>query len=371
VTSAWRWLVLLLGTALLLALPAAVRALPAPTATVTAAALLDRIQHSTSVGYSGYAETDGGLDLPVTNQFSNLTDLFGGHTQLRVWWRSAQDWRVDSIGFTGETDLHMTGQGWWTWNYESNSATFSEQLVNPRIRLPNDSDLLPPQLARRLLSQVRAEEVSRIAARRIAGENAPGLRVRPNQPDSTVDHIDVWADDRTGLPLRVAVFGRNRSAAALSSSFLDVDLNLPAASTTAFELPAGASVRSGAPPDLATTLDTLGGGPLPPVLAGIGRNPELPTLGAVAVYGRGVTEFAVVPLPRRIAFALHNQLEPAATPLSKPQLNDPGAITLSSGPLTLLLTSFGAPNGPWLLVGTVTEKVLAAASAALPGWTGR
>ena len=75
----------------------------------------------------------------MTSQFTALADLFGGHTQLRVWWRSAHDWRVDSIGFAGETDLHMTDQGCWTWNYESNTATFTEQPTDPEVRLPTDS----------------------------------------------------------------------------------------------------------------------------------------------------------------------------------------------------------------------------------------
>src|SRR3954463_11235337 len=137
-TSVRRWLLVLTGTALLVALPGIVAALPAPARHLTAEALLPRTQQSPGVGFSGYAESDGGLALPVTNQFSELTDLFGGHRQLRVWWRSDIDWRVDSIGYTGETDTHTTDVGSWSWNYEANTATFTQYTGTPRVRLPTD-----------------------------------------------------------------------------------------------------------------------------------------------------------------------------------------------------------------------------------------
>ena len=359
----WRWLVMLAAVAVLVALPGLVQALPAPTASVSATTLLTRIQHSGGVAYSGYAEADGGLDLPVTNQFTGIADLFGGHTQLRVWWRGSHDWRVDSIGYTGETDLHMTDQGWWTWNYESNTATFSQQTADPRVRLPNDSDVLPPPLTRRLLSEARPDEVSSIASARVAGENAAGLRVRPDEPNSTVDHIDVWADTATGLPLRVVVHGKGSASPAMSSSFLDVSVGMPAAATTRFELPPRVTVESGGAQDLASALDSLGATTLPGTLAGIARNPELPGVGTVGIYGRGVTEFAVVPLPRRIAFTLRDELSKVADTGTK---NDPGQLAVSSGPLNLLISSFDAPAGPWLLIGTVTASTLTAAAQTLP-----
>ena len=358
-----RWLVVLVSLAALISLPRVVQALPAPTAKITAAELLTRIQGSTSVSYSGYAEADGGLSLPVTSQFTALADLFGGHTQLRTWWRTADDWRVDSIGYTGETDLHMTDQGWWTWRYDANTANFSEQTTPPRVRLPNDSDLLPPTLTRRLLSEVTATEVSSLGAKRIAGENAPGIRIRPNEAASTVDHLDVWADNRTGLPLRISVYGKGSSTPGLSSSFLDLDIGMPAPATTAFTLPPGATVESGSAQDLATAMDSLGSTTLPKSLAGIVRNPDLPDFGTVGVYGRGVTEFAVVPLPRRVAFTLRDQLSKVA---DTGTTNDPGQLAVSSGPLNLLISSFDAPAGPWLLVGTVTPQTLTAAAKMLP-----
>ncbi|HET6210237.1 MAG TPA: hypothetical protein VFD94_07635 [Jatrophihabitans sp.] len=370
-TALRRWLAVLAGIGLLLALPSVVGALPATRSTLSAATLLTRIQQSGQVGYSGYAESTGGLALPVTSQFTALSDLFGGNTQLRVWWRSELDWRVDSIGIAGETDTHTEELGAWTWNYESNTATFTEQTFPPAVRLPTDADLLPPQLGRRLLSQATAAEASRLPSARVAGLSAAGLRIVPADPRSSIDHVDVWADPDTGLPLRVRAVGKGSGTAAISTSFLDVRLGAPPAQRTAFSIPAGANLQIGPSQDLATTIDRLGGGAPPASLAGIARNALLPTLGSIGVYGRGVTEFAAVPLPPRIGYSLHHQLAPAAGTQTVPGVaTDPDGdslqLMLNAGPLNLLLTPADFPGGPWLLVGTVSADTLTRAAGELP-----
>lgn len=366
-----RWLVVLTGTAVLIALPTAVAALPAGSSSVSAAELLARIDHSQGVAYSGYAESSGGLSLPVTSQFSTISDLFGGQTQLRAWWRSATDWRVDSIGFAGESDVHRAAAGDWAWNFESNTATWTQQPVAPEVRLPTAADLLPPELGRRLLSQATPDRTSRLESARIAGRNAPGIRVVPSQAESSIAEVDVWADARTGLPLRVAVRGKQAGSPAISSSFLDVSLATPSASSTGFTPPPGANLHSGPPEDLATTIDQLGGAAPPAKLAGVARNPLLPTLGSVGIYGRGVTEFVVVPLPRHTAFSLRSQLAKAnGGQFDENSLSS--NLNLSIGPLNLLMTSFDQPSGPWLLIGTVDATLLAGAATQLPiNTTGR
>lgn len=368
-TSVRRWLLVLAGTALLVALPGIVAGLPAPARHVPATVLLQRIQHSSGVAYSGYAESDGGLALPVTSQFGNIADLFGGHRQLRVWWRTEFDWRVDSIGFTGETDTHATDSGSWSWNYEANTATFIQYTGTPRVRLPTDADLLPPRLAQRLLSEATPAEAAGLGSRRIAGIAAAGVRIRPREPVSTVDHLDVWAEPRTGLPLSVSVYGKGSGRSALTSKFLDVAVTSPARDRTEFGLPTGAAVQAVSQPDLATTIDRIGGGMPPARLADIARNPQLPALGSVGIYGRAVTEFVAVPLPWRLAYSLRSELDPKDT-FSGPGSDKVGQLTLSAGPVNLLLSSFDSSAGPWLLVGTVTQQTLARAAQELTGQAG-
>ena len=118
----------------------------------------------------------------------------------------------------------------------------------------------------------------------------------------------------------------------------------------------------------------MGGAAPPPTLAGIARNGLLPTLGSIGVYGRGVTEFVAVPLPVRIGYSLHSQLAPVASTQTVPGVpvdpdGDSLQLTLSSGPLNLLLTPANMPGGPWLLVGTVSSDTLAKAAGELPGQT--
>lgn len=364
-TTIRRWLVVLAGTALLIALPAAVAALPARSSDLSAAELLRRITASTNRPYSGYAEASGGLALPVVDRFSSVADLFGGRTQLRTWYRNDDDWRVDAIGFAGESDTHHDVSGDWTWNYESNTVDRTGSPVPPQVRLPAAADLVPPQLARRLLSQAQPGEASRLGSERIAGRSAPGLRITPDQPASSIAHVDVWADAATGLPLQVRVQGKQSGSAVLSSSFLDFSPAEPPASVTAFSPPLGARVSSLPSRDLVTAIDQLGAVVPPGRLAGLDRNRQLPPFGSVGVYGRGVTEFVAVPLPDRIAYSLTQQLAKAtgADP-TEPRL------ALTVGPLNLMLVTPSQRDASWLLVGTVTDQTLAAAAAQLPDHPG-
>ena len=78
-----------------------------------------------------------------------------------------------------------------------------------------------------------------------------------------------------------------------------------------------------------------------------------------------------MPLPLRIGYSLHSQLAPVAGSQSVPGVpadpdGDSLQLTLSSGPLNLLLTPANFPGGPWLLVGTVSTDTLTKAAGELP-----
>ena len=101
--------------------------------------------------WSGIVETEGTLQLPDADRFGTVTALFGERTDLRVWWRDAEHWRVDRLLVTGETDQVRDGATTVEWSYERARATFSRE---PDIRLPRPGDLVPPVLAERLLRGV-------------------------------------------------------------------------------------------------------------------------------------------------------------------------------------------------------------------------
>lgn len=355
-----RWAIVLAGVLILATLPWAVSKLPAAGSGATATDLLGRVQRSSSVSYSGYAESVGSLALPVTDQFNAITNLLGGRTQMRVWWSSSAEWRIDTVSLTGETDLHHSGGQTWTWNYEANRATLDDSRYPQDVRLPRSDDLIPPNLARRLLNQATADEVQRLPSARVAGHDAAGLRLRPKEPESTIDRVDVWAL-ASGLPVRVAVYGKGSGTAVVSTSFLQLNTSPPRSSEIDFTPPPSARVEDSNGLDLLGFIDLLGNAQPPATLAGLTHNAATPGLGAVGVYGRGVTLLIAIPLPARIAYPLQEQLEEAAG-----AARSAGGVAIGVGVLNLLLGQPEPDAGAWLVTGTVTADTLQRAIAALP-----
>jgi hypothetical protein len=295
-----RWSLVVALVAVLAALPALIGALPASGSRVSAADLRAAVLASADVPFSGYAESAGGLALPVTEQLTSLADLFSDRTTMRVWWRSAINNRVDVVTATGETDVHRDSEGSWTWEYESNRVTRTDAAP---LALPAPPDLLPPTLGRRLLSEASAGELSRIDPIRIAGRDAPGLRLVPADEASSVARVDLWADAATGLPLKIRVFAKGATAPALDTRFLDLDLTAP--------------------------------------------SPE-------------VTVLAVVPVPQRLAGSLRQVA--ASSPSA---VDDELGVRLAAGPVGIMVV--GAPGEQtYVLTGTVTLDALETAARALP-----
>ncbi|SOD74501.1 outer membrane lipoprotein-sorting protein [Jatrophihabitans sp. GAS493] len=355
-----RWLIFATGLALLISVPAAVGTLPVAGSSTPAAELLGRINSSAGATYSGYAESNGGLALPVTQQYSVLANLFGDQTQMRVWSRGPADWRVDSLSVDGETDLYSDTAGTWTWDYETNQVIRTTYGPN-QLRLPVPADLLPSNLARRLLSEATSGEVSRLPTRRIAQRSATGLRLTPAASASTIDRVDVWADEATGIALRVEVYSRGEQNPSLTSAFLDFRTDDPSPDITRFIPPPSATVRETNQADIASAVNRFGQLTPPTELAGLPRNTLLQGLTRVGTYGRGVTELAAIPLPVSTADGLREQLKkvPGIATTSDYQL---GVI----GPVSLLLGPDLNRRAAWLLVGTVDPDTLRSAIDRLP-----
>ena len=94
------------------------------------------------------------------------------------------------------------------------------------VRLPRGADLMPPDLARRLLDLAEGDPVTALPGRRVAGVDAAGLRITTDAPQSTIGHIDIWADPDTGLPLQVEITARNAERPILVTRFLDLRMIL-------------------------------------------------------------------------------------------------------------------------------------------------
>ena len=189
----------------------------------------------------------------------------------------------------------------------------------------------------------------------MAGRDGLGLRLVPGLPQSSIDHVDLWADRATAIPLRVEVYGARAGRPVLASEFRAFDPTMPDESTTTFTPPAGARVHFDDILDIADAADQYAPFVPPATLAGLPKSPKADR--AVGVYGSGMTQLVAVPLWSR-----------AANPLREQLLLTPGVrrldegVMIRVGPLGVLLTrSFGGIGQGWLVSGTVNDDALLAA----------
>ncbi|GAA1769130.1 hypothetical protein GCM10009795_014200 [Nocardioides hankookensis] len=343
-----------LVTLLVIAVPAALHALPARTSDVTATELLDQVRAAEQHPWSGYVQTEGTLALPVADDFSDVGALFSDSTRMRAWWRGSDDWRVDRLLVSGETDLvHQHGVTI-EWSYERDRARISR---DPDIRLPRTADLVPPVLAERLLRDVTADDVRRIAARRVAGVSAPGLRVEPAAPQSSVDHVDLWADPDSGVPLRIDVYAAGDASPAFVTQLRDFSATRPALSTTTFDGAPGIEVDHDDVLDIADAANQYAPFRPPATVGGLAMSSG--SDGAVGVYGVGITQLIAIPMRGREAGPLREQLR------QTPDVATSASGTLvTAGPLGVLLTG-ADDDGGWLITGTVTTDTLRRAAVDL------
>jgi hypothetical protein len=353
-----RWSLVALACALIALVPMTVRALPVHDQPVSAAQLLAHVRAGDDTAYSGMVETTGRLGLPVSNHFTDVADLLGGDTRLRVWWRGSGDWRVDKLLTTGEVDMFHHGDATIRWDYERAEARTS---VDPSIRLPRDADLLPPTLARRALDGATPEEVTRLPARRIAGIDALGLRLRPSDSRTTIDHVDLWADPATGLVLDFAAYG-DGSQPAISTAFTSISVSTPPANATTFHPAPGVRESVDDILDIADAANQFAPVVPPERIAGLRKSPA--SREAVGIYGAGLTQVMALPLQSRDAGYLADQLRTSGAATVA------GALLLRAGPLGVYLVFSHDPfDFAWLLTGTVTDDTLVRAAADLQAGT--
>ena len=356
--AALRWSAVGALVAVLAGLPSVLGALPVSDRPVSAADLRAAVLASAGVGFSGYAESAGGLSLPVTDRLTSVADLFSDRTTMRVWWRGPADNRVDVVSAGRETGIHRGPGATWTWEYET--ATATRAAASP-LDLPAPPDLLPTALGRRVLSEATDDELSRLGARRVAGRDTLGVRLTPAAPASSVRRVDVWVDPPTGLALQVEVVEKDGNRTALDSRFLDLDLAVPAPEVTAFVPPPGASVRAGGVADIVREArQRLRPVTFPAELAGLPRRELAGAPAGIGLYGRGVTLLVVAPLPPGLAGGLRNAL--AGSPDA---VRDEAGTRLAAGPVGLMLVE-PLGRGPYVLTGSVTLDALVTAAGLLP-----
>lgn len=351
VVPAARWLSVLAVAVVLVGAPVLVRAWPVAQSDVGASELADAVRASDEVGWSGEVRTQGSVEIPESDSdLDGVARLLGESSTLRVWWRSGTEYRVDRVRPSGETDVVRTGGMTVRWRYEGNRVSFSPYTA---LRLPDDPDVVPSALARRMLSGLGDDELSRMDDRRVAGRAAAGLRVTPADPRSTIARVDLWVDADSGLPLLVRVYADGESSPVLTSEVTEVDLRRPTVRETSLDIDAGVDFSRG------VSLDPDGGGTFgayepPDRLGGLERR-EGQDLGGVGFYGRGPTTLAALPVRDSVARGLRTQLEKIRATVDTGRRQ-----SVSFGPLSVVLDRVRGSS--YLLVGTVTPATVAAAA---------
>ncbi len=365
-----RWLLVAAGGATLVGLGVARDALPAGAGAAdrTPEQWRARLVGSAAQPYVGYARSSGRLGLPDLPQLEQASALLTSTTRIRAFVAGPHRWRVDELTPAGERDTYRLGDVEVVWDFGANQLT---RVVGATpVRLPRAADLLPPELARRLVGLAPGDPVSALPARRIAGRSAAGLRVTPLDPDTTVGRVDVWVEPSSGLPLRVEVGGHDDPAPVLVTEFREIDLRPPAPDVLVPAVPPGAGAVRVEAAGLTGALRVLGAAPLPDRLAGRDRvrlpgpggSDDLPGVG---LYGTGLAGFALIPLPRRVARrALDGATGAGGVPVVLP---DGAAVRLGTPLLSVVIHGgAGRRRGGVLLVGTVAPAVLEQAVRELP-----
>jgi hypothetical protein len=356
-----RWLLVAGGGAALVGLAVAGDLLPAGNPSAPVSELRARVLSSAAQPYTGLAVSDGRLPLPDLPQLDQISALLTTRTRIRAFYAGPDRWRVDELTLAGERGTYRDGTREAVWDFSVNQL--SRIQGDTSVRLPRAADLLPAELGRRLVGLSATDQVEALPGRRVAGRDTAGFRVIPSDPDTLVQRVDVWIDERSGLPMRVEVAGRDQPNPVLITEMQDVELSAPPADLLVPTVPPGAGEVTVQAADVSAALRELGAAPAPAQLAGRDRVQAGDQLPGVGVYGTGLAGFALIPVNGRIAGrALQGAMEAggAAVPVRAGK-----AVALRT-PLVSRVVRGGIRRGGALLIGPVVPQVLEQAVRELP-----
>jgi hypothetical protein len=348
-----RWAAVLALIVVLVAIPVAVNRWPVRAAGIDAGTLRGRVAASGGQAYWGYAQSTGLLPLPELPNLSQVTALVSGTTEMRAWHASADRWRVDVLGEGTERDLYQTPQAQFTWDFGANQLT--RVVGDQPVRLPRAADLTPPELVRRLLSIATGDRVEPLPAKRVAGVDAAGLRLVPASPDTTVAHVDVWADAAHGLPLQAEITAKGGTRPVFVTRFLEIHFAAPAAGVLTPPQPRpGIGYTVTEAPDIISAINQRRPVFLPAGLAGLQRRDALGGLSAVAVYGTGLASVVVAGLPGRFGYEAFRQIQTYGQEVKV--AGDSEASLITTGLLSVLAVRMD--NRVFLVAGLVGPALM-------------
>jgi outer membrane lipoprotein-sorting protein len=229
----------------------------------SAAQLLVDLQGAKQIVGSGTVVQKAELGLPQLPTMggsgsSDLTSLIAGSHTLRLWSGGPDQARIALMGTLGESDVIRNGRDVWTWSSNSNSATHLRLPADPAgaaklpAVTPDRAALTPQQLADQALASITpTTQVTTDGTARVAGRSAYELVLAPKDTASLVGQIRIAIDASRHVPLRVQVFARNATSAAVEVGFTQISFARPSAAQFRFTPPPGVKItdRATSTPD--------------------------------------------------------------------------------------------------------------------------
>ena len=270
---------------------------------------------------------------------ANPTDIIAGDHSVRVW-HSADGVRIDDLLPLAQRSLYVSRTDAWAWD----SATFTAYHVTGTTHgeMPSEAPVPSPdplEMARRALASIDpTTKVSVGTSRYVAGRAAYVLALTPRTTRTLVGAVEISIDAATRVPLRVAVFARGATKAAVSEGFTSVRFGHVNPAVYRFSPPKGATIK---PFSL----------PQEPTKRGAGSHPSRHVASDLMTSGAGWTELVAVRLPAPAkdnrTVALLAKLLPYAGPLFSVDLVSRG-------------------DHEWLVAGMVPAADLAPFTRTLP-----
>lgn len=205
-------------------------------------------------GYSGTILAKVNLGLPSTFLAALERNLpYGGallnksHT-IRFWYANEKQQRVAILDQNDEQDVFRDGTNMVFW--DTATRTYERHVVaGDQAGLPLSAGpaavLTPPQLAAEILA---IPDTVRSTTLRSGDEVVPGrptyeLDVVPESAQSLIGSVHIQIDGRQAVPLRVQIFARGATEAAIDVSFTSISFGPPQSRNFSFTPPPDAAPR--------------------------------------------------------------------------------------------------------------------------------
>src|SRR5580658_3118132 len=182
--------------------------------------------------------------LPGTADPASLASLLTGSHTVKVWYASADHFRLAAPGSLSETDVIRDGSTAWLWQSTANSVTeYSLPAGKPAPVPPQVQALTPQQAAQQVLARVGKTTTVSVASNvSVAGQAAYELVLAPKDSRSLVGQVVIAIDGSNGVPLRLQVFARGASTPAFQVGYTSVQFVTPAPAELSFTPPPGAKI---------------------------------------------------------------------------------------------------------------------------------